>query len=153
MTVRIEDEVSIAIKGIEHHFSVQEIESLLETLALYGKANILKRTAEGVDVDERNFKPYSLSYKQFRKKKGRPTEKPDLNFTGRMLGSMRTRAKNLNASIFFARKEEADKAAGHSLGLGILKNAKREFFALSQKDMAALDQEVQDWLDEVLNAG
>lgn len=150
MTVRIQDGISISVRGLERHLTRREVSKLLENLALQGKAAILQRTAEGRDANENSFKPYSESYKEYRSKKGRPTGTPDLNFTGRMLGGMRTGLTGVRAQIFFARKEEAAKAAGHSLGLGRLKKSKREFFALSHKDIKELDQEVLAWFDELL---
>lgn len=154
MSVKIEDGISISIRGLERHLNQREIDALLESLALLEKTAILTRTAEGEDADSIKFKPYSEKYKKYREKKGRPVSKPDLNFTGRMLGSMRTNVARHQGQVFFGRKEESQKAAAHSLGLKNLKKAKRNFFALSFNDIRDLNTEVQNWFDELIkNAG
>lgn len=154
--VRVEtDGLKISLAQVKKTFTPSEIESFLEELAIFSKTRMLARVAQGLDADEKQFEPYSVKYAEYRQEKGRPTSFVDLNFSGRMLGSMRTRKaarqagvffSTHQAEIFFARREEAAKAAGHHLGLNKL--PERSFFALSHLDVRALDREVQDWFNE-----
>lgn len=92
--------------------------------------NIIEdRTASGRETGLIRFKAYSEKYKSFRKSKGRST-KPDLQFSGRMLGSMTSKVGKDKVTIFFTRAEEAKKAA--------MNEKTRPFFGLNRKDQKHL---------------
>jgi hypothetical protein len=98
--------------------------SLLEA-SQFQRGNITRRTLKGLDFQGRNFAPYTPEYADFRRQAGRPL-RPDLNFTGQMLGAMTIEASPSRGRIFFTRTAEGTKALGN--------DKKRPFFAISRKD-------------------
>lgn len=93
---------------------------------LQARTIIAQRTAKGVDVNGTDFIPYTKAYSAFRKKAGR-SERPNLMFTGRMIGSMQVKANARKGEIFFSRSEESKKAA--------FNNQRRRFFDLSNDEL------------------
>jgi len=88
--------------------------------------NIIEaRTEDGVGYKGGAFKGYSAKYARFRSAKGRG-KSVDLQFTGRMLGSMTSKADSKKATIFFTRAEEAKKAA--------MNNKTRPFFGFNRQE-------------------
>jgi len=88
--------------------------------------NIIEdRTQDGVGYKGGAFKGYSEKYAKFRRAKGRG-KNVDLQFSGRMLGSMTSKADRKKATIFFTRAEEAKKAA--------MNDKTRPFFGFSRKE-------------------
>lgn len=88
--------------------------------------NIIEdRTQDGVGYKGGAFKEYSDKYAKFRRAKGRGNN-VDLQFTGRMLGSMTSKADRKKATIFFTRAEEAKKAA--------MNNKTRPFFGFNRQE-------------------
>ena len=108
-------------KGKELSASVKR--ALLIT-AQEGVNVIQDRTAKGVGY-KGMFASYTPEYALFRAGKGRGT-KPDLNFTGQMLGSMSVRANSKQAEIFFSRATESKKAA--------MNDKKRPFFGFNDQE-------------------
>lgn len=97
----------------------------LAKASAYGVFAIRRHTESGKGVVSGNliaFKPYSPSYRKVRDDAGRGT-KPDLNWSGEMLGSMRFRVRGDKATLFFGRRREAEKA--------IWNQKSRPFFDLS----------------------
>lgn len=97
----------------------------LSITAQEGVNIIENRTADGKGYKDGAFKAYNEKYQAFRRKKGRGI-KPDLNFSGKMLGSMTTKANRKEAKIFFTRAAEAKKAA--------MNNKTRPFFGFSKSE-------------------
>ena len=97
--------------------------ALLKT-ALHGINIIEDRTAENRGLKGR-FPKYSQKYLEFRESKGRG-KNVDLQFTGKMLGSMSAISTSRYAEIYFMRGAEAKKAAGVG--------KKRPFFGFSRKE-------------------
>lgn len=100
----------------------------LAKASAYGVVAIRKHTEAGVGVDSGSptlFPPYSAGYKKARAKAGRGII-PDLNWSGRMLGSMVFKVQRGNAVIWFGRRREAEKA--------IWNQKTRPFFDLSNKE-------------------
>ena len=92
--------------------------------------NIIEdRTEDGVGYKGGAFKGYSEKYAKFRRDKGRG-KNVDLQFSGRMLGSMTSKATNKKATIFFTRGEEAKKAA--------MNDKKRPFFGFNKQEKKQL---------------
>lgn len=92
--------------------------------------NIIEdRTKKGKGYKGFGFKRYSEKYARFRRFMGR-TNRPNLEFTGRMLGSMTSKANNREAKIYFTRSAEAKKAAGN--------NKTRPFFGFNKQEKKAL---------------
>jgi hypothetical protein len=97
----------------------------LSRTALAGINIIEDRTDAGIGYKGGAFKPYSEKYNAFRRGKGRGSN-VDLQFTGRMLGSMTSKADRKKATIFFTRAEESKKAA--------MNNKTRPFFGFNRKE-------------------
>jgi len=88
--------------------------------------NIIEdRTEDGVGYKGGAFKGYSEKYAKFRRDKGRG-KNVDLQFSGRMLGSMTSKADKRKAKIFFTRAEESKKAA--------MNDKTRPFFGFNRKE-------------------
>lgn len=102
-------ELERTLKKAPSDIQKQIQKSLLKT-AQFGTQVILDRTEAGIGYKGK-FKDYSPAYAKFRTKKGRQLT-PDLNFSGRMLGSIQQKNESRNvAKIYFGRAEEAKKAA------------------------------------------
>lgn len=82
--------------------------ALLAT-AVKGSEIILERTAKGQGFKSA-FPAYSEKYAKFRRETGRST-RPDLFYSGNMLGNMTQKANSNQAVIYFSRSAEAKKAA------------------------------------------
>ncbi len=103
----------------------QSLKKALSITAQQGINIIEDRTDKGVGFKGGAFKAYSEKYNAFRRKKGRGSD-VDLQFTGRMLGSMTSKADRKEATIFFTRAEEAKKAA--------MNNKTRPFFGFNRQE-------------------
>ena len=103
----------------------KSIKRALSITAQQGINIIEDRTQDGKGYKGGAFKGYSEKYAKFRRNKGR-SQTVDLQFTGRMLGSMTSKADSKKATIFFTRAEEAKKAA--------MNNKTRPFFGFSRKE-------------------
>jgi hypothetical protein len=108
----------------------QNIDRALAITAQQGVNIILDRTERGKGINS-VFTPYTEKYAKFRQQRGRKIFPVDLNFTGRMLGSMTTeRVRSGVQRIKFSRAEESRKA--------YFNNQKRPFFGFSQSEKAIL---------------
>ena len=108
----------------------QNIDRALAITAQQGLNMILARTAKGKGTNF-PFKSYSDKYARFRAQKGRKIAPVDLNFTGRMLGSLTTeRVRSGVQRIKFSRAEESRKA--------YFNNQTRPFFGFNQREKAFL---------------
>ena len=118
----------IGKKGKELSASVRRA---LSITAQAGVGIIEDRTAKGRGFKGGFFKKYNPTYAAFRSKRGRGST-PDLQFTGKMLGSITTKANSKQAVIFFTRASEAKKAA--------MNNKSRPFFGFNRKEEKQLGQ-------------
>jgi len=101
----------------------------LDAAALSAIEMIDSRTTNGFDINGNRFKRYSKKYADYRVEKGRNVYPVDLQFTGRMLNSMR--AKKLtywSRLVFFRGAENSKKAA--------MNNKSREFFGLNKREQS-----------------
>lgn len=103
----------------------QSLKRALSITAQEGINIIEDRTEKGVGYKGGAFKGYSEKYAKFRRAKGRG-KNVDLQFSGRMLGSMTSKADRKKATIFFTRGEEAKKAA--------MNNKTRPFFGFNRQE-------------------
>jgi len=109
----------------------------MEAISSTGITLIQARTQRGSDASGKRFKKYSKGYEKFRKKKGR-SSKPDLTFTGKMLGSMQvTKSKKRKATIGFSRVEESNKAFWNT-------DNDRDFMGFTRKDESTLVGQLED---------
>ena len=110
----------------------------LLAVAQFQRGNISRRTLKGLDFQGRNFAPYTPEYAEFRRQEGRPL-RPDLNFTGQMLGAMTIEASPSRGRIFFTRTAEGTKALGN--------DKKRPFFSIGIKEENRI---VEVFIDKLL---
>ena len=117
----------IGKKGDELSASIKKALSITAQVGI----NIIEaRTSKGVGFKGK-FKAYTPIYAAFRQSRGR-SAKPDLQFTGQMLGSMTSRTTSRQAEIFFSRATESKKAA--------MNNIKRPFFGFNKKEQEKLGE-------------
>ena len=140
-------QVKIVFNDFNKFFSDPEMKELLTDVASFGKLRILKRTAKGKDVNGEFFKSYSPSTVFFRQRKGRPTDKVDLFFTGKMFGSLTIKADSKKSVLYFP-PSESKKALRHQLGIGV---PKRNFFGINADDLKKIYELVDGKMDEVLH--
>ena len=103
----------------------KSLKRALSITAQQGINIIEDRTQDGVGYKGGAFKGYSEKYAKFRKAKGRGSN-VDLQFSGRMLGAMTSKADRRKATIFFTRAEEAKKAA--------MNDKTRPFFGFNRQE-------------------
>jgi len=103
----------------------KSVSRALSITAQEGINIIERRTKRSVGFKGGKFTGYSPKYAKFRRFKGR-TNRPNLEFSGKMLGAITSRADRKKATIFFTRAAEAKKAAGN--------NKLRPFFGLNRKE-------------------
>jgi len=131
MKVKIADNIDdvrrrVGKKGEELSASIKKALSITAQAGI----NIIEaRTSKGKGFKGGGFKKYTPLYAAFRNSRGRGTN-PDLQFTGKMLGSMTSRADGNKAEIFFSRATESKKAA--------MNNKTRPFFGFSGKEQKQL---------------
>ena len=118
-------EVDALFKRLDRQFSKDIVKGLAAT-SQRGIGMILDRTAKGIGYKGR-FPSYTSQYALFRSKTGR-SARPDLNYTGKMLGSIKSKVikPELTAEINFSRLAEAKKAAWN--------NQKRPFFGFNERE-------------------
>ena len=103
----------------------KSLKRALSITAQQGINIIEDRTQDGVGYKGGSFKGYSEKYAKFKKAKGRGSN-VDLQFSGRMLGAMTSKADRRKATIFFTRAEEAKKAA--------MNDKTRPFFGFNRQE-------------------
>jgi hypothetical protein len=127
------NEVSIHLESIPEGLFKK---SLFAEIGEYVMFRVKQRTAQGKDFKGKLFKPYSPSYKLFRKKKGRGTRLVNLKFTGSMLSAMTESAKDDQVRVFFLNTR--DEFGGRNPKKAFFLNQDRTFFALSKKDVQGI---------------
>ena len=127
MQVRIETNAKKVEKALKQKGKDvnQSLKRALSITAQEGINIIEDRTDKGVGYKGGAFAPYTEKYAIFRSNRGRG-KNVDLQFTGRMLGSMTSKADRKKATIFFTRAEEAKKAA--------MNNKTRPFFGFNRQE-------------------
>lgn len=98
---------------------------------------IRKRTESGYDVNGKRFKPYNKEYLQYRREKGRSL-KPNLTFTGRMLGSIRAQGYKRGGRVTLSGEEGYKAWINEKMG--------REFFDISQPQINEIADRVDKWI-------
>lgn len=125
------------------------------------KANILLRTAKGVDADGDEFEAYSKPYAKIRDAVDLPTDKVDLFFSGQMLSALSYTAEDDRVTLFFLdtpRKTKKKKSGEGSKPLSTQTNASiaffvnelRPFFDISKQDRKDAEAIVQEGIREGL---
>jgi len=109
-------------------------------VAVTAQKEVRERTeTQGEDAQNKAFTPYSKAYAELRREKGR-SAKPNLSFTGKMLGGMRS----------FGRKGEAIVQLTGEQGFKAFQNEERGrvFFALSKEDIESIFRRVSKWVEK-----
>lgn len=94
---------------------------------------IVSRTQKGLNVALNGFKSYSKSYKEYRSKQGRST-KPNLTYSGDMLGAINSKNIKYGLRFYFASKTERDKAGWN--------NKTRPFFGIDKNQIKYLKKQM-----------
>lgn len=122
--------VSRELKKVQKSMAGQIDRALLQT-AQFGTQLILDRTAKGQSYTGGGFEAYNPKYALFRQSKGRQVSPVNLNFSGKMLGSMASaKVKSGVAKIYFTRATEAKKAA--------MNDSRRPFFGFGRLEQERL---------------
>jgi hypothetical protein len=109
----------------------------LERVGAYVVGAISDRCDRGVLPSGSKMAAYSKDYAEFRKHKGRRTDAPNLQFTGKMLGAMTWRVSGSRVTVLFADLLQNDKAVGNH-------NNGRPFFDISSGDIAEINRIIAD---------
>lgn len=87
----------------------KKLDDALHATAGFGVQIIKRRTAKGIGY-KGTFEPYSARYAQHKMEERGGTAKPNLFYTGQMLGSLQHFKGRAEATIGFTRKVESKKA-------------------------------------------
>ena len=122
--------------------------AMFSEIGLFMIARIQARTAKGVGSDGQRFDPYSKRYALFRKKKGHPTNKVNLFFSGSMMSSMTHSSDDKKVRLFFQPTKDA---SGTSNPLkAFFLHQDRRFFAMSSSDVKGIMDIVRRYSRETL---
>lgn len=122
------------LKRIEKELPEQLDKALHDTAGL-GVQIIKKRTADGTGY-KGAFAPYSARYAQHKMEERGGSAKPNLFYSGRMLGSLQNFKGRAEATIGFTRKEESKKAYWNNKTrpfMGFSNNEKNRLIKFMQK--------------------
>lgn len=121
---------------------------LLNEVGLFLRTRILERTAAGEDVHGQRFEFYSPRYEALRRKKGLPTDKVDLFFTGSMLSSITFETTDEQVTLFF--EDTQDKFGGSNPEKAYHLHQNREFFAMSADDLETIQDVARQYVRQAL---
>jgi hypothetical protein len=113
---------------------------IFNEVGLFLTFKVEARTAEGRDVHDRRFEPYSPAYKKYREDEGHSGEKVNLFFSGSMMAALTFEGIPGGVRLFFQNTSDPEgvrnplKAFWHNTGAE--PQPKRKFFALSESDRA-----------------
>lgn len=129
--------VAIRIDGVEGAASRLEAmasalngQLLATRLGELLRERIWARTAAGLGVDGQPFAPYAEAYEKRRRRRGLPRNRVTLRFTGAMLDALTLTLSPQVATLGFAGRRQARKAAWN--------HETRPFFGIGHDDRAAL---------------
>lgn len=122
--------------------------SLMDEIGMYVVARVQVRTAEGKDVNNVNFLPYSPRYRLFRQKTGHPSSKVNLFYTGSMMSSMTHDAEEDQVRIFFMNTRDRSGVSNPLKAYAL--NQTREFFAVNEDEQRYIFNMVREHADRVL---
>lgn len=130
----------VGVNALQRRFKILG-DAIGNTQALYKVGNLLmtkikERTAEGRDVEGKYFKGYSDQYAFFRKKKGLPTAKVDLFFTGSMMNSMTFSVNPIQSEVRIYFSPGTDKKGQSNPAKAYWNQQRRNFFGVAKEDRA-----------------
>jgi len=138
--------VKAIIRGMQEAIATRQM--MLE-IGEYIRFRIQARTAEGKDVNGKDFKPYSPQYKLFRQASGHPADTVNLFFTGSMMGSM-TVAETMNQARVYFLNTQAPGSKTRNPEKAYFLNKKREFFAMSAGEVKGVQDIMERYYREAL---
>jgi hypothetical protein len=153
MTIEIKNLEAIN-KAVEER--LRRIEPTFQDAVEQEAEGIKTRTKSGIDVNGKQFVPYSnnekwagKNWKDVRKEAGLQTAYVDLTYDGDMFNAMKVVFKKdgfkFLATIFFNDQKQSKKALGHQTGkLGKVKYAARKFFGLSKPQREAIASKLRN---------
>jgi hypothetical protein len=142
-----ERELRLKLEGTAKALASNKV--LMGQIGTYIEDQILFRTAEGKDVDENMFIPYSPLYAAFRSKKGRPVDKVDLNFRGSMLAALTHSASKDKVVVFFM--PTVDREGVSDPEKAYYNQQLRDFFGMSAKDVTEIEDMVNSYVQRHLD--
>jgi len=130
-------------------------EELMNEIGFFLSASILQRNAEGVDVEERRFEPYSPKYKLFRLKHNHPVNIVNLFFSGSMASSLTHTAFRDRVEVYFmptyGKTPSGKPSKVSNPEKAFFLNEKREFFGVSAEEENTIWEMIQEHLRRLLN--
>lgn len=142
-------ELSIKLDDVAQ--AVASNRRLMGQVGAFVELQILTRTAKGQDVDEVPFAPYSAGYSKRRAKDGRPVDTVDLFFTGSMLSALTYDAHDDLVTLFFM--DTDDRFGMKNPEKAYYNQQLRNFFSLSAKDVAKVQDMVSKYVQKALKKG
>jgi len=121
---------------------------LMAEIGEYIIFRIEKHTAQGKDVEGRDFDPYTPRYRLFRQKTGHPVDKVNLFYSGSMMSSM-TRTETADESRVFFMPTVDRKGVSNPLKAYAL-NKKRRFFAVGVAEQRKIIDMVREHAEQLL---
>lgn len=121
-----------------------QVKKALGEIAGDMKDQIVRRTQSGEEIEGGGFKKYSKSYAEFKKESGRPSDPPNLTFSGNMLQSIQTRVNEAGSGKYIAEigfsNAVAEKKAREN-------QFRRPFFGFSKKQ----EREIKERLEKLID--
>ena len=113
--------------------------TFFEKLGLLINSSIQRRVQkEGLDINLREMKPYSLDYGYFKRSTGRNTSFRDLTYTGKMWQSLSVAKINSGSRMFFTGADSKNKVKTNQ--------ARTPFFGISKNEKEIISYEVKQLL-------
>jgi len=153
--VKLTGSVELTAKLDDINLALRHNKKLMALIGNFMKLQTLQRTAKGVDVNEIPFVPYSKPYAKKRKAAGLPIGKVDLFWTGSMLASMTYVPQDGVVRLYFMDTTDKfgmrnPKKAYFNQTFGARSKRSRRFFAISLKDVVAIEKMVKAYIDSYL---
>ena len=121
---------------------------LMAEIGAYIIFRIEKHTAQGIDVEGRNFEPYTPRYKLFRRKTGHPVDKVDLFYSGSMMSSMTSTETDDESRVFFMPSQDRKGVSNPLKAYALNKN--RRFFAIGVVEQRKILDMVREHAEQLL---
>jgi|GEM_PF-1990127 len=151
-TIELQGETAIIAKLEGLDLALKHNKRLMGIIGNYIKLQTLKRVSRGVDADGVPMVEYSKLYAAKRKKAGLPTGKVDLFWTGSMTASLTYVPLDGVVRLYFM--DTTDKFGMRNPKKAYFiqthKKKPRHFFAISMKDITAIERVVNDYVDRYL---
>lgn len=142
----------LTIKLDKINLALKHNKKLMDLIGNYMKLATLERTAKGIDAERKAFVEYSKGYARKRKAAGLPIGKVDLFWTGSMLSSMTYVAQDNIVNLYFMNTTDKFGMRNPKKAFFIQthKTKPREFFAISMKDVVAIEKIVKVYINKYL---